>query len=191
MPNCVLAQPDLSRRGKKVSELLRPLVGKPSGPARASFSEAGTFIIATYTGNKPATRPYRDWRFATFVPNFYGMYFERWDPVDSKHQLWALNRAYLSLFRLQRITQEEHEIIALHCDPNEEDRTHLIYKQGPHLHFTSAEQPLPHAHIALNLSNVSALLESVDAMTIAISQAIEMLSLQVLTLYSAPTTLPT
>lgn len=183
MANCVIEEAALSRRGSKVSEILRPLSGTRSGPARVSISEAGSIVIATYTGSKPAGTAYRDWRFSTYVPSFYGMYFERWLPADVKHRAWQMDRAYLSVFRLDRFSRSEEEIVAVHCDPNEADATHLRYKQGPHLHVTVAEHPIPHSHIALSLAVLDSLLSSVDRMTEAIAQSVEMVNSQILGMY--------
>jgi hypothetical protein len=159
-------------------------------PARKSMQEGGFYIIGTYTGPEPSGQSYRDWRFSTFVPNYWGMYFERWAPVDPKHQLWYWDRAYLSLYRQNRLANEETEILALHCDPNESGGTHLLYKQGPHLHITVAEHPIPHSHLALNQSDLRAILASAEGMSNAMGTAVQMISHQVLAMYQAEGSLP-
>lgn len=54
------------------------------------------------------------------------------------------------------------------------------YKKGPHLHIKAAEAPLPHAHFALNLGHLDAVLESVESLSEAIEYEIIMLKEEVL-----------
>jgi hypothetical protein len=54
------------------------------------------------------------------------------------------------------------------------------YKKGPHLHIKAAEAPLPHAHFALNLGHLDAVLESVESLSEAMRYGIIMLKEEVL-----------
>jgi hypothetical protein len=54
------------------------------------------------------------------------------------------------------------------------------YKKGPHLHIKAAEDPLPHAHFALNLGHLDAVLDSVESLTEAMRFGILMLKEEVL-----------
>jgi hypothetical protein len=92
-----------------------------------------------------------------------------------------LDRAYLSLFKTEPSTRTEIEFLCLHCDPNEpDDARHAIYKKGPHLHIQVAEEPIPHAHIALNRGHLDAVLNSPDSLTKAMGAAILMLREEIL-----------
>lgn len=54
------------------------------------------------------------------------------------------------------------------------------YKKGPHLHIKAADDPLPHAHLALNLGHLDAVLESIETLSEAMRCAIFMLKEEVL-----------
>jgi hypothetical protein len=74
--------------------------------------------------------------------------------------------------------------LALHCDPNEpSSQKHYLYKAGPHVHMSTAQDPLHRAHIALNTSNLKEVLRSVGDLTIALKTAVTMVDDQVLSLY--------
>jgi hypothetical protein len=78
----------------------------------------------------------------------------------------------------------EEQVLALHCDPNEEESNkHFRYKAGPHIHMSTAEYPLDRTHIALNASNLSDVLRSVQEITVAFSAAVKLVDEQVLGLY--------
>jgi len=108
------------------------------------------------------------------------MYFELWRLTSADQA--CLYRAYLSLFRtLKQQTDEERELMALHCDPYEPDQAeHAIYKKGPHLHLCTSEIPGPHAHIALNRCHLDEVLGSTGAFTQAFHLALGMISEEVL-----------
>jgi hypothetical protein len=54
------------------------------------------------------------------------------------------------------------------------------YKKGPHLHIKAAEDPLPHAHFALNLGHLNDVLASVESLSDAMKDGILMLREEVL-----------
>ncbi len=115
-----------------------------------------------------------------------GSYFEQWLPVDERQKRYYIDSAYLHLYRRPEAIgrAEEFEILGLHCDPNEPGHTeHARYKQGPHLHVSTSEQPMPRSHIALNLGNLVETLGSIDQLSVAWQTAIKMLEDQVLDLY--------
>ena len=76
MPIVKVTWDELGSRGKHVRQLLQPLTRQPDGPAWQPRSVSGDYIIGTHDGSPPQTN-HREWRFATFVPNFRGMYFEK------------------------------------------------------------------------------------------------------------------
>jgi hypothetical protein len=122
----------------------------------------------------------------------HGSYQESWCPVNEKRKRYYLEKAYLHLY-LTTLTAgdaAEKEILALHCDPNEADEppgwkglVHSKYKRGPHLHVSTAEQPMPHSHFALNACHLGSVLISVESLTNAMATAVQMLEDQVLRLY--------
>jgi hypothetical protein len=182
---CELEFDSLRGRGPQISEMLRPLVGS----RRVAFSTAphrNEFIIAVHSGSRPDTLP-REWRFTTPIRKIRGSYWERWAPSSEKRTRYYLEQAYLQLYRRDAVEDDEHELLALHCDPNEPDDsgeiTHAIYKRGPHIHVMTAQQPLPHSHFALNMGHLSDVLDSVENLSDAISLAITMIRDQVLDIF--------
>jgi hypothetical protein len=124
----------------------------------------------------------------------HGSYQERWCPVNEKRKRYYLERAYLHLYLTTQIEGEamEKELLLLHCDPNETDEPvdwpglrHSKYKRGPHLHISTAQQPIPHSHFALNACHLDSVLSSVESLTKAMEVAVQMLEDQVLRLYEA------
>jgi hypothetical protein len=116
-----------------------------------------------------------------------GSYFERWVPTSEKRRNYYLAQAYLHLYWRERASDAESEFLALHCDPNEPDdiglRKHAQYKRGPHIHVVAATQPLPHAHLALNLGHLAEVLGSVERLTTAVSSGVNLIRYQVLDLF--------
>jgi hypothetical protein len=170
---------EVASRGEKVRVLLEPLTpANSSGPAWEPKFVRNSYIIGTHDGAR-ATTNYRDWRFNTFVPKTYASYFEKWDLL-SDDQL-CLNRAYLSIFQLDIETRSEREFLCLHCDPNEPDNEpHAIYKKGPHLHIVAALNPIPRAHIPLNMVHLQTILSSIETLSEAIESAVVMLKEEIL-----------
>lgn len=172
---------NLTHRGEHVRQLLQPIAKQSGGPAWQPMSTVSEFIIGTHDGS-PTRSHYRDWRFATVLPNYRGMYFELWRPSGAKgEEFWYLYQAYLSIYQIERSMQTETELLCLHCDPNEPDNApHAIYKQGPHLHINVAANPIPHAHIALNRGHLKDVLSSVNDLTKALGLAVQMLREEIL-----------
>jgi hypothetical protein len=108
------------------------------------------------------------------------MYFELWRLTTPDQA--CLDKAYLSLFRsVREHIDQEQELMALHCDPNEPDHAeHAVYKQGPHLHLCTSEIPGRHAHIALNRCHLDEVLRSAGTFTEAFRLALVMIREQVL-----------
>ncbi len=171
---------ELISRGEDVRTMLQPISKIEYGPAWERKSNPGGIIIAVHDGANP-TSDYRNFRFSTFVQDFQAMYFELWRRTEEDEQYWYLDRAYLSIYQL--INRQEKEFLCLHCDPNISDEGK--YKKGPHLHIKAADDPLPHAHFALNLGHLDAVLASVDSLSQAMRSGILMLKEEVLERYSS------
>lgn len=161
-----------------------------SGSRRVACSqtvERNDFVLAVHSGSKPDLAP-REWRFTTRVPKMRASYLERWVPTNEKRKRYYLMQAYLHLYwREGPREDDEKEILALHCDPNEPGdagtRKHALYKRGPHIHVVDSSQPLPHAHFALNVGHLSEVLRSVESLTAAVLSGVNLVRDQVLDLF--------
>jgi len=193
---CTVEEHLLHMRPEEVRVMLRPLVrGDTTCQRRNERGRNGQpcIVLASFSGLQPPSDLVRDWRFATPVKILWGSYSERWVPADTKGRRYFLDRAYLHLYRrARREDVNEKEILALHCDPNEPDEPeehrglkHARYKRGPHIHVSTAEQPMPHSHIALNLGELPEVVKSFEKLSGAISSAIQMLTDQVIALYQS------
>jgi hypothetical protein len=142
-------------------------------------------MIGVHSGPRPELG-ITDWRFSTIVRGVRAGYHERWIAVDEKRLQFYMERAYLHLYRSRSQNADEVEVLALHCDPNEPDDTgalkHALYKRGPHIHVTAAEQPFPHSHFALNRTNIDDVLGSVKSLHEAVASGILLIRDQVLDL---------
>jgi hypothetical protein len=191
---CKVEAQVLYGRVTDIREMVRPLVRGDSSCRRLNERDRDgrpCIVLASFSGPQPPSDAFRDWRFATAVTNLWGSYFERWVPVDVKGRHYFLDRAYLHLYRRTRIEDaNDREILGLHCDPNEPNEPsnydgpkHARYKRGPHIHVSTAEQPMPHSHIALDLGQLPEVLGSFENLSSAIRSAIRMLDDQVIALY--------
>ena len=179
MPLIQATVEEVTSRGQKIRGLLKPLTPTNSkGPAWKLKRGLQSYIIGTHDGSITTT-DYRDWRFSTFVPKTYASYFEKWDQISTDQ--FCLNRAYLSVFQRDIPTRDEKELLCLHCDPNEPDNEqNAIYKKGPHLHVVAAVDPIPRAHIPLNMVHLDKVLSSIDNLSEAIESAVVMLKHEIL-----------
>ena len=168
---------EVASRGERIRSLLSEISKRAEGPSWNRQTVRQEVIIGTHDGTRPQSH-YRNWRFATLASDYRGMYFEGWK-VDGKSLY--LERAYLSIFRTDREAHKEIEYVCLHCDPAEpDDAPHALYKQGPHLHIKLAEQPIPHSHIALALTNVKDVMSTIASMDNAIKKSLQMIKDQFL-----------
>lgn len=185
MQNIVIPSRSLNHRGAKVQKLLRHIsFDSQNGPAYSNIPYHRGHLIGFYGGQfRPGDHP-RDWRFKTIAPSIYAMYFEQWIPSETgKHSSWYLDRAYLNLYELsdQRFMDSEKEFVCLHCDPNETDvDAHSDYKRVPHIHIKAAQEPIPQAHISLNLDFSDKVLNSVETLFSSLETAIVMLRDEIL-----------
>lgn len=177
---CTLNAAHLAARAQQLTKLLLPII--PSGQrlaCRPRFLDRH-MVLSAYLGSEPLDLDPNMWRFTTRIPKIRASYYERWVPTDFRREAYFLERAYLHLY-LRQSQLEEREILALHCDPNEaRSERHYRYKAGPHVHVSTAEEPLPHAHFALNNHELENVLGSVSNLTDALKSAIVMVDDQVL-----------
>jgi hypothetical protein len=180
---CILPLDRISARTQEVARLLRPIT--PPGQRLACRPRwlDRKVVLCAYIGPEPTDPDPDEWRFATKIPRIRACYYERWLTTDPGRGKLYLERAYLHLF-IRREQHSEEQVLALHCDPNEaEANKHFLYKAGPHIHMSTAESPLDRTHIALNVSNLSYVLRSVQEITVALTAAVKMVDQQVLGLY--------
>jgi len=177
----------LHGRGHEIGRMLSPLTG-PRTTAHDIIASRSEVIIAAFSGLKPIT-DYRSWRFNTVTNGIHAGYFERWNSADEKRTRFYLDRAYLHLYWQPRALDDEKELLALHCDPNEPEDAgllkHALYKRGPHIHVSASEQPLPHSHFALNADHLGDVLASAERLSRAVASGMVLVRDQVLDLYDS------
>jgi hypothetical protein len=180
---CVLEPSAIAARARELPKLLKPLL--PVGQGLQCWPQStGQFILLSpYSGPVPSETGIEGHKFATTVPRIRAAYQERWQATDFEKKSYAMERAYLHIYERDSNGIEE-QIVALHCDPNESQTAkHYKYKAGPHIHMMTARDPLPHAHIGLNNSELETVLKSAKNLTVAISSAIALVQTQILGLY--------
>lgn len=170
--------------------------GKRSGgPAWQPRSGSSEFVIGMHDGS-PAGSDHRDWTFATVRSDIRAQYFERWLKFEERgRERWYLERAYLHFYKVDSASRNLVEFLCLHCDPDAAAEETLkdtapdtyyrvvkqsFYKRHPHLHVIAADPPFPHAHLALQVGYLEQVLGSIDSLSTAINQAIQMIRDEVL-----------
>jgi hypothetical protein len=179
---CEIEADRLRARGHHICDMLTPLAGS----LRLAYNvvpNRSQVMIGVHSGS-PLGDDIRDWRFSTVVRGIRAGYHERWIAVDEKRLRFYIERAYLHLYRRRLHESEETQVIALHCDPNEPDDSgifrHSVYKRGPHVHVTAAQQPFQHSHLALNAAEIDEVLHSLESLDRALISGIGLLRDQVL-----------
>jgi hypothetical protein len=164
-------------RAPEVRNLLSPLLASQSRfhcGFEARKVNGGRVLVAH--DNTRIGESYRDWTFRTFAKNFWCKYFELWKQIGQTQE-WYLERAYLTILRPDIPNHDFDEYLCIHCDPNDLSAEPFgSYKRGPHLHVEMAEAPIPDCHFPLNLGHLQEVLSSVNSLTEALRQAVEVLS---------------
>lgn len=96
---------------------------------------------------------------------------DKWEKKGNRGS-FQLNNKYLK--SKKKMKQLKSEIAKLDKPDKEK------YKKGPHLHIKAADDPLPHAHFALNLGHLEAVLLSIGSLSEAMRDGILMLKEEVL-----------
>lgn len=168
----------LKSRNRQIISLFSSLARK-QGKIVVNTVNIGGDVILAVSDIFETGSDYRDWRFKTKVENFNAMYYERWLPYEKN--IYYLDRTYFHLYKIDYVSTSSQEFICLHCDANEPDNAeHALFKQSPHLHFSFADQPIPHSHIALNNGNLSAILTSIETLHRALKLAVDMIYTEIL-----------
>ncbi len=180
---CTIEASKFDKRAQEIIRLLGPIVPEKQRLLCRKRVLNRQVVLSAYLGLQPVDLEPDLWRFTTKIPHIRASYYERWLQTDFRQVDFYLERAYLHLY-FRRDLNDEDEILALHCDPNEaQSERHFLYKAGPHIHMTTAMDPLKHSHIALNNSNLAAVLSSVPNLTAALKVAIAMVDDQVLNFF--------
>lgn len=178
MSSVVIDDQELIKRGNVIRRLLRPIANEKE-VACSAVSIAGGRILAAHDGLNTA-RQYRDWRFRTTFRDIQCQYFELWNAQASGRE-WALDRAYLHVFLIDRNTRQENELIAVHADPNNTDPDPLqTIRRGPHLHVKRLESWLQHAHFSLTLGYVDRAVASAAELTRVFAAAVALVGGEVI-----------
>jgi hypothetical protein len=173
-----------SLRSTAIKKIIAPIldgIGKRNltGIHVQSVSSTGKLVFGV-TGPSQQSSNIDKSRFPTSVERIFAHYHEIWIAETKNPQVYSLERAYFHLYTQVGVGKED-EYILLHADPSEpKGSPHHEYKCGPHLHFEFAPHPLPRAHIALNLGNLKAVINSIKELDIAIHKGISMLRNQIL-----------
>lgn len=179
MSHIQLGRELLASRGNDVRRMLSQIALVPGGPAWTNkIMPGGELVLGVHDEARPEG-PIRQWRFSTTTYRIRANYYESWLPLPGQTNISYLERAYLTLYKVQG-PAEETELLALHCDPEEPDSETAVYKRGPHFHVTAAQDPIPRAHIALSLGHINEVLESADSLTQSLQESIGMIRDEVL-----------
>ena len=179
--NCVLDEAALRKRANAMTSLLKPLLPPQQRLSCYPRYESPSIVLTpSFTGLQAEAGGVT---FPTRKPKIRASYREVWIPDPRDRRKFGLDRAYLHVF-LRDESNQEKELVLLHCDPNEPTvAPHYRYKAGPHLHLQTAEQPIPHSHIGLNMTDFPQVIASIDQLSKAIASAIVMISEQILDAY--------
>lgn len=175
-----------------VKEILRPLVD--GGTVHCVFAPKalgpGTQVITSPNGQAKKPDNYHDWRFQIkSAPSVWFHYFEIWKLLDLGRHC-SLNRAYLHIYVKRE--RDLDQIVCIHSDPLEvpedPDNEHLVwqcrFKRGPHLHVSTAGD-LAHCHFPLNYGHLDTVLSSIDDLTKAMADAVQIVRLEVVERFTA------
>jgi hypothetical protein len=180
----VLSESDVAKRWNKVPRMLAPIAAANKGPRCRVFSRAaGLVVVAAYEGNQSG-QDYDRWRFKVRKAHVWGQYYELWKRVGAPESDLFLDRAYLHLIRIDR-DGTERKLLALHCDPEWSDPVDLKYKRGPHVHVQCAQDPVPHAHLALAAEHLRHVLVNIDTLSEAFGRGVELLNTEIIRRISA------
>ena len=169
-----------SNRGTEIKHLLSDIINEEINCIPVS---RGGKIIFALNRNFESGLDFDNWRFRSIRENYELSYSEVWEKSRS-------NYYYLTTIKLHVYSQNENsnsteysDFVFLHCEPNTDlVAPHSVYKRSPHLHIRCALQPIPHSHLALNLSNLDQILQSKITLDEALKHSIKLIKEQILSL---------
>ena len=183
MSDIVIEISQLAKRVAAVRKLLSPLRGRIVPcllrPAPHRYGE-GQILAACQKMETGIS--FEEWQFDTLAKNFWCQYYELWRPISQTDKRF-LERIYLNILHLNS-DHDFEKVISIHCDPDEKGpEPQSSYKRGPHLHIQKSESPLNRCHFPLNYSHLKMVLSSIDNVTSAFNDAIQILLHEVLSKY--------
>lgn len=183
MSSIVIDISQLTKRVTTVRKLLSPLRGGTVPcylrPAPRQYGEC--HILAACQKQEIGIS-FEEWQFRTLVKDLWCQYYELWRPIGQTDKRF-LERIYLNILHLNYHHNFE-KVVSIHCDPNEKgSEPQSSYKRGPHLHIQKSESPLNQCHFPLNYSHLKIVLSSIDNVTKAFNDAIQILRHEVLSKY--------
>ena len=175
----------VTSRWKTVPRIVEPLFAKRSDAHGGRLGAGRTFTVGlTPRSGRAETITAPDQvRVPTKVRGLFANYYEVWIP-DQRGTTFKMDRAYLHLHRQRHRDDDDVQLLSLHCDPAlPTSQPAYIYKRGPHLHVGGASPNIDRAHISLCLGDVELGGADVDALTDRFSQAVRMISEEILEFY--------
>jgi hypothetical protein len=173
------------RRLRVIARLLKPLRTAPHFYDLCNrVSGARDGIVLSSVDELDRSKPYRERKLKSNLhQSIYFQYFEKWRPEPGTG-IFVPTQTYLHLYVARDPEAEPIEIACVHADPDEKpndpmDTTECRrcdHKRGPHVHISASEPPLPHCHLPLNLSQLDDVLKSVETLTKAMEDAIQIIS---------------
>jgi hypothetical protein len=180
-----------SERISHVQELLRPLCDGDTIHCQFVPGTSGSSkVISSKSRQAKTPDNYHDWRFPTkAAPRIWFHYYEIWNLIGVGRDC-KINRAYFHLYIIDRPSQKFDQIICVHSDPDEQPADpsdekltrQCRYKRGPHLHVLTAGE-LAKCHFPLNLGHLDQVLSSIDDLTKALADAVEVVRNEIVELY--------
>jgi hypothetical protein len=175
-----------------IQEMLRPLLDGETVHCQFVPGALGNNSRVISSQSRQAKRPenYHDWRFPIkLAPRIWFHYFEIWMLINNGRHC-SLNRAYLHLYI--RNDRDLDPLLCVHSDPLEQPtdpddeklRWQCEFKRGPHLHVSTAGD-LAHCHFPLNYGHLESVLSSIEDLTKAMADAIQVVRREVVEVYAA------
>ncbi len=167
MSKVYLTDAELHTRVDVIKRLLHPISDSQKPLLCQKNKSTVRYAIGVHTGS--SNDNLTDLRFDTASDNYVAKYFEVWHKL--KQDRWGLFQAYLQIYKADN---PEFEVLALHCDPLEDDsQTHFLNKRVPHIHLSWLGDPLSHSHIPLDRSYTKNVLGNVENLTSSYKNAID------------------
>ncbi|MFI5387208.1 MAG: hypothetical protein ACHQ50_13945 [Fimbriimonadales bacterium] len=177
---------------KHVEEMLRPPVDGETVHCQFVPGALGNNCHVISSQSRQGKRPddYHDWRFPIkAAPRVWFHYFEIWTRTNLGRHC-SLNRAYLHLYIKKE--RDLDPLLCVHSDPLEQPadpederlRWQCEFKRGPHLHVSTAGD-LAHCHFPLNYGHLDSVLSSIEDLTKAMADAVQIVRREVVEVYAA------
>ncbi len=170
----IIENKKIRHRSNEIRKLMLPLSRNGNSvSSKVGTSPRGFIVFGAFGGSNPQSTNHQDWFFKTQKTGFNASYFEAWKDNGSN---FTLEKAYFKLMLNE--DNVNHELLSLHIDPLENE---CRYKQGPHLHIKTNNDLISKAHISLNLSDMTEVVNSYDKFNNAYKNALLMINEEIIT----------